>query len=77
VAFFFQISNALLIINASSNFVLYCVVARSFRDQIVKFWTKWFSNHEPHSTDSPRRFGQVEIELRNGEDQNQGEGLMI
>ena len=55
------------------------MVARSFRDQIVKVWSKWFSNHEHnHHSESPRRFGgQVEIELRNaGEDQNQDEGLM-
>ena len=55
------------------------MVARSFRDQIVKVWSKWFSNHEHnHHSESLRRFGgQVEIELRNaGEGQNQDEGLM-
>ena len=70
-----EISNSLLIINASSNFVLYCVVAKSFREQIVKFCYKWFSNQSSQHSESPQRLGQVDIELQ-AMDQQEAEDLI-
>ena len=37
----FQISNILLIVNSSANFVYYCLVAESFRKQISNLFMKY------------------------------------
>ena len=38
---FFQISNILLVVNSSANFVYYCLLAESFRKQIANLLLKY------------------------------------
>ena len=58
--FQFQISNSLLIVNSSANFVYYCLLAESFRKQIYNLFQRYckcirqyLPNQQPISQSSP------------------------